>query len=268
MIEALRADAAKVLAEGRAKLVIGYQARGGHRAPAFITDPAKTAALIYDDACKQNLAAYLRKPEVRAGVPVAIVAPPAVMRGLVVLAAESQLAGGDVVVLAVGDGAYYGALDLKATAALLKGKYPDLAPSPELLKQIQELSAMSPQERAAFWTAQFAKCTRCYACRASCPLCYCSRCIVERNVPQWISTAAAQHGNYAWNVIRAFHLAGRCTMCGACEAACPQGIPLMLLNAMLATEVAEEFGVKPGYDLEAKPVIGSWNPDDSEGFIR
>ena len=99
-------------------------------------------------------------------------------------------------------------------------------------------------------------------------MCYCTRCIVEKNVPQWISTAAAAHGNYAWNIVRAFHLAGRCTLCGACEAACPQGIPLMLLNALLAEEVAEEFGLRPGYDPEAKPVIGSWSPDDDNDFVR
>ena len=87
-------------------------------------------------------------------------------------------------------------------------------------------------------------------------------------MPQWISTAAAEHGNYAWNIIRAFHLAGRCTMCGACEAACPQGIPLMLLNIMLGREVEQEFETKVGYDPAAKPVIGSWNPEDDEGFIR
>ena len=268
MIEALRADAAKVLADGRAKLVLGYQARGEHRAPAFISDPAKTAALVYDEACKQNLAAYLRKPEVRSRGPVAIVSPPAVMRSLVMLAAETQLTDGQVVVLAVGGGEYHGAKTIAETAALLKEKFADLAPDPDLLKRIEELSAMTAEERAAFWTAEFAKCTRCYACRAACPGCYCNRCIVEKNVPQWISTAARAHGNYAWNMIRAFHLAGRCTQCGACEAACPQGIPLMLLNLMLAQEVEKEFEEKPGYDPAAKPLIGSWNPEDDEGFIR
>jgi formate dehydrogenase (coenzyme F420) beta subunit len=268
MIDALRQDAAKVLADGRAKLVVGYRARGEHRAPAFITDPARAADLVFDDACRQNLAAYLRKSEVRRMMPVAVVASPAVMRSLVLLGSEAQLAPADVLVLAVGDGTYHGPLDLAGTTALLKEKYADLAPAPELLAEVKRLAAMTPEERAAFWTEQFARCTRCYACRAACPMCYCTRCIVEKNVPQWISTAAASHGNYAWNVIRAFHLAGRCTLCGACEAACPQGIRLMLLNALLAEEVAEEFGVRPGYDPEAKPVIGSWSADDDNDFMR
>jgi formate dehydrogenase (coenzyme F420) beta subunit len=268
MIEALRADAAKLLADGRAKMVLGYQARGEHRAPAFITDAAKTAALVFDAACIQNLAAYLRKPEVRRLMPVAVVATPPVMRSLILLQSESQLAADAVLVLAVEGATYHGVLDLAGAAALLKEKFAALAPSAELLAEVKRLGAMTAEGRAAFWTAEFAKCTRCYACRAACPMCYCTRCIVEKNVPQWISTAAAGHGNYAWNIIRAFHLAGRCTLCGSCEAACPQGIPLMLLNAMLDEAVAEEVGSRSGYDPGAKPVIGSFDDEDDNDFIR
>jgi len=148
--EAIRADAAKLLAEGRAKLVIGYQARGPHRAPAFISDPARVGALVYDNLCKQNLAVYLRKPEVRLKGPVAIVATPAVMRSLMVLAAESQLT--EATVLAVGKDVYHGVLDLAGAAALLKEKYADLAPEPELLEALAKLNALSPEARARFWT--------------------------------------------------------------------------------------------------------------------
>jgi len=267
-IEALRADAVRLLKDGAVKMVIGYRARGDDRVPAFVTDPLKVDSLVYDSACKQNLAAYLSKPQVRRLVPLALVAPPNVCRSLVVLAAETQLADGEVRVLAVGNDQYHGVLDVAGAAALLKEKYADLAPAEDLLKKIAELSAMTAARRAAFWTEQFARCTRCYACRAACPGCYCTRCIVEKNVPQWISTAAAGHGNYAWNVIRAFHQAGRCTACGACEAACPQGLPLMLLNAKIAADVAEEFDAKAGYDPAAKPVIGSWKSDDDDEYMR
>jgi hypothetical protein len=37
---------------------------------------------------------------------------------------------------------------------------------------------------------------------------------------------------------------------------------------MLAQEVEKEFEEKAGYDPAAKPLIGSWNPEDDEGFIR
>jgi ferredoxin len=264
----LKQDAASVLEDGRANLVIGFRRRAGDCVPAFLTSAEAAENLVYDETCIANTAAYLRKPEIRERRPVALVARPEVMRSLVLLKAENQVTDDDVLVLAVGDETYHGVLTLSDTEALLNEQYADLAPDEETLAQIARLEEMTPEERAAFWSEQLAKCTRCYACRAACPMCYCERCIVERNVPQWISTAAREHGNYAWNVIRAFHLAGRCTECGACEAACPQGIPLMLLNALMAREVRDTYGEKPGYDGEAQPVIGSWNQEDEEDFIR
>ena len=266
--EALRADAERLLKEGRVKLVIGYRSKGAARPPVFISDPAKTSALVFDELCAKNLASYLHKPELRKKFPIAVVAPPAVCRSLILLAAEAQLGANDVVVFACGPREYHGALDLAGTSKLLKEKYPDLAPAKELLEAVAELDKMTAEERARFWSAQFLKCTRCYACRSACPACYCKRCIVEKNVPQWISAMADGHGNYAWNIIRAFHLAGRCTLCGSCEAACPQGIPLMLFNAKVDSIVLEEFKAKAGYDTAEKPFIGSWSPDDDNKFIK
>lgn len=266
--ESIRADAARVLADGRARMVIGYRLRNGRCSTAFIADAARSAELDYDPSCTLNLAAYLVKPEVRQKVPLAVVAPPATMRSLVILAAEAQLPREAVLVLGADGQEYHGVMDLPAAAELLRARYPDLHPDEVFLSQIAELSAMSPAERAAFWRAQFEKCTRCYACRAVCPACYCQRCVVERNMPQWISALPAEHGNYAWHIIRAFHHAGRCTLCGACQAACPQGIPLMLLNVKVERDVEDEFGAGVGLDLDAKPVLGSWKPEDDDGFIK
>ena len=266
--EAIRADAGRLLSEGRARMVIGYRLLGGRGLPIFLTDPAQAAALYYGPECELNLAAYLRKPEVRQQAPLAVVAAPAAMRSLVVLASESQVPDGSVLVLAVGPQEYHGVMDIPAAAQLLRTKYPALAPDEKLVQRVRELTAMSPAERAAFWREQFAKCTRCYACRAACPGCYCQRCLVEKNMPQWVSTAAAAHGNYAWHVLRAFHQAGRCVLCGACQAACPQGIPLMLLNLTVDQAVEEEFHTKAGADPAGKPVLGTWRPDDKDDFIR
>jgi ferredoxin len=266
--QAIQADAARLLSEGRAKMVIGYRLAGQRGLPVFLTDAAQAAALYYGPQCKLNLAAYLAKPEVRRQAPLAIVAPPATIRSLVVLAAEAQIPDGSVLVLAVGPEEYHGVLDIPAAAELLRTKYASLGPDEELLKQVAELKAMSPAQRAAFWREHFARCTRCYACRAACPGCYCQRCVVEKNMPQWVSTATAEHGNYAWQVIRAFHQAGRCVLCGACQDACPQGIPLMLLNLTVDQAVEEEFHTKAGADPAGKPVLGTWRPDDKDDFIR
>ena len=107
---------------------------------------------------------------------------------------------------------------------------------------------MGLEQRRQFWEEQFSRCLKCYACRAACPLCYCSRCTVECNQPQWIPVPAHDLGNLEWNVMRAMHLAGRCVNCGDCSRACPVGIPLYLLNQELIGERFRRFRLpqRPG----------------------
>jgi Fe-S oxidoreductase len=120
----------------------------------------------------------------------------------------------------------------------------------------------------AFWKTEFSRCVKCYACRQACPLCYCRRCIADKNRPTVIDTSASLCGNYAWHINRAFHLAGRCIGCDECTRACPAGIPLRLLNLSLARAAEGEFGYRAGVDPALPPLIGSFSADDQEGFIR
>ncbi len=68
-------------------------------------------------------------------------------------------------------------------------------------------------------------------------------------------------------MVRAFHLAGRCSGCGNCERACPAGIPLMLLNKYLAMQVKERFDYVAGETADQEPVLASFKKDDPEEFI-
>jgi formate dehydrogenase subunit beta len=63
-------------------------------------------------------------------------------------------------------------------------------------------------------------------------------------------------------VMRAFHLAGRCVACDACEAACPMDIPLSKLNRKLAREVEALFGYRTGDDPGTAPPLATFNPDE------
>ena len=120
----------------------------------------------------------------------------------------------------------------------------------------------------AYWTAELARCVKCYACRQVCPLCYCRAASSTRIVPVAIDTSATLKGNFAWHITRAFHLAGRCVGCDECTRACPAGIDLRLLNLALAKAAEENFGYRAGMDRQAEPLIGAYSRAGSGEFIR
>jgi ferredoxin len=120
----------------------------------------------------------------------------------------------------------------------------------------------------AFWREELSRCVKCYACRQACPLCYCNRCICEKNRPQCISTSSTLKGNFAFHIARAFHQAGRCVGCDECSRACPAGINLRLLNLSLAKVAEEKFSYRSGVDPDAEPLIGCYSENDKETFIR
>lgn len=93
-------------------------------------------------------------------------------------------------------------------------------------------------------------------------MCYCEECIVERLSPQWIRRSVNLSENTVWNIIRAYHLAGRCIGCGECERACPMDIPLTVLNKKIEKDVKEMFDYVPGMDAEEKPLLAMFKPDD------
>ena len=124
------------------------------------------------------------------------------------------------------------------------------------------------EETLKVWQGEFSRCVKCYACRQVCPLCYCERCVADKNRPQVIDTSATVEDNFAWHITRAFHLAGRCIGCDECTRGCPAGINLRLLNLATAKAAEDCFGFRAGYDPAAEPVFGAYSLKDKENFIR
>ena len=68
-----------------------------------------------------------------------------------------------------------------------------------------------------------------------------------------------------FHIIRAFHVAGRCTDCGECSRVCPQGIPLHLFNRKFIKDINKLYGeYQAGSDLETKAPLTNFTLDDAE----
>jgi ferredoxin len=153
------------------------------------------------------------------------------------------------------------------------GKTTDFVPPEEpvgmVFDKIKDIEAMDAKGRFGFWAEHFSRCIKCYACRQVCSLCYCERCITDKNTPQWIDSSAHARGNFAWNLVRAMHLTGRCTFCGECERACPVNIPLNVINKKMAVVVEDAFDHRSGYDPDVHPPMIIFDiENDKEEFIK
>ena len=261
-----------MLTDGTVKVVIGYGARG----PIFVTKPEDAARLVWNETCFANLTTYLKRKEVQALGKPAIVLKGCDERALVVLEKESQVDRAEVHTIGMACNGMSQpkceACDTRQTRfadeTIAGGDGTAPAPTAGRYAGIDALLQKSPEERLAFWTAEFDRCLKCYACRQVCPMCYCERCLADKNRPQAIDTSPHRIGNFAWHISRAIHLAGRCVGCDECTRACPAGIDLRLLNLALARAAESKFGYRAGMDPAVEPLVGAYSLKDKEEFIR
>ena len=122
--------------------------------------------------------------------------------------------------------------------------------------EVAKLEAMTPDERYAFWQGELSKCIRCNACRDICPACTCERCVFG-NPQSGVENKAITDSfeEKMFHIIRAVHVAGRCTDCGECSRVCPQHIPLHLLNRKFIKDINSFYG-----DYQAGESVGSRAP--------
>lgn len=133
---------------------------------------------------------------------------------------------------------------------------------------VEEIEALDSDQKQAFFEELLQDCTRCYACRNACPLCYCPTCFVDESRPQWVGKTNDPVDVKTYHLLRAFHDAGRCTDCGACEAACPMGIKMRFFTRKTIKDCVDRYGWEVGMSLEERPALDRFRLNDPQEFIR
>ncbi len=132
--------------------------------------------------------------------------------------------------------------------------------------EVARLEAMTPDERFAFWQGELSRCIRCNACRDVCPACTCEKCVFD-NPASGVENKSPANSfeEKLFHIIRAYHVAGRCTDCGECSRVCPQNIPLHLLNRKFIKDINEFYGeYQAGEEVGSRAPLVNYTTEDLE----
>ena len=280
MTEELKEKVKALLRERKVDLVVGYclSDKGPFTTPCFVEKEKDAEKLVFNEHCTYNLSNYLKEFKTKLG----IIAKGCDVRAIIGLMQENQVKREDIVIIGVecdrqlSDDSHLlekckvcNVHTPKMHDVLInrKGRSESKEEEFDIYSDIKVLESKPVEERLNYWQEQFSKCIRCYACRQVCPMCYCKECIVEKNMPQFIFPSLSLKGSTVWNIVRAYHLAGRCVSCGECERVCPVNIPISKLNKKMTKEVKELFGYLAGESPDVKPPLDDFSDKDPEEFI-
>lgn len=239
-------------------LMLQSKDESGATVPRFITSPEKLA--VTDFINDRNYFALLHKPEIRAFKKIAIITNKFGVKTFLQLKHENQLGAIELVMLIPNGEDFIEITDKQQAEDYVNSLGQDSADA-----EVESVKKMAAPERWSYWMDKLEACTKCYACRSVCPMCYCSSCTTECNTPQWIPVATTPLGNFEWHVMRSMHLAGRCIGCDECAKVCPVNIPLNILNHSLTSKITETYGANASRD---KYALNTFKPEDKAEFIK
>lgn len=133
--------------------------------------------------------------------------------------------------------------------------------------EVAAFENLSDDERWAYFAKEMAKCIRCFACRNTCPSCYCKICFAEQSQPNWVGVGVDETDVQMFQLMRIFHMAGRCVDCGACVEVCPMGVDLRKFLKKLDKDGFELFNSRAGADMDTPPILSSYSMEDRQEFI-
>ena len=134
--------------------------------------------------------------------------------------------------------------------------------------EVKEFEGKTIEERWAYFSKEMEKCIRCNACRQACPSCYCPICFAEQSQPQWVGIGEDKTDTQVFQLMRLYHMVGRCVDCGSCVAVCPMGVDLRKFLKKIDKDGWELFGNRAGSSMDDMPPLGKYDEHhDKEDFV-
>jgi ferredoxin len=302
----LRLRAKELLESGEVVSVIGWEAGRfeNQTTPAFITDANKVDRLIFNEYCVNTLGKYVLSEKLDGKVAVCVRGCES--RGINRMISDNQLKRSEVYLLGlpcpgmvespevshasepshapeasskllskcafcthrqpVVFDEYLGTCE--ATDETLGGLIPKPIDPSERFSDVEELEALSLDERNAYFEKLYNNCIRCYACREVCPCCTCRECFVDQARAGWQGKQNNLEENRFYNLTRVFHIGDRCVECGECERVCPMELPLMKINRKMVKDLTTLFSVpEAGLDSETISPLNTYDVADLEEYL-
>ncbi len=284
MQEVIVNRACELLTENKVDRVLGWE-KGlfeyDNTPSVFKNEESLRKNFVYNKFCGANLSKYLIKESIKDGK-IAVFLKPCDTYSFNQLLSEYKINRGNVYVIGIKcDGMY----DPEHSDTLLEkcqnckslrhavydeliGEGGDILES-NRFDTVEKLENMTADERFEFWQNELSKCIRCNACRNVCPACTCEQCIFDNpNSGSANKAASDSFEEKMFHIIRAFHVAGRCTDCGECSRVCPQNIPLHLLNRKFIKDINMLYGeYQAGEKVNERGPLVDYTEGDCEPSI-